>query len=287
MLDLTQGEVAILKDEEVKTFLKTFSCFGESSLGKNDTNNKRSATVRAQTEVECLSIGRKAFLTIFGNEMESIVTRNFLRRMFRDSPVFNNLNLVQMEKCINRLEKKVYAKDEVIIEANKPYSSVFFIIDRFSYGPTCHDNTNYQKVFNDIGFFNNIPIKYPESVIAVSNECTVMEISYKAIFDLLRSEDLSEVFAMNKALDQMFFKKAQFENSKDFSAMKFIKTLGKGGQGLVVLAEDKNGETSAVKVISKESVSTRIQMGSIKVGLAHPERVRHPRGRGFSLHCKA
>lgn len=264
----------IIKNDEIKAFLDAFSYFGESCLSKDEFNTKRSATVRAHTEVECLSIGRNSFFTIFGNEVESIVIRNSLRKMFRDSSVFKNFNIVQMEKCINKLERKLYNKDDVIVKANIKYETVFFIIDKYQFKDRLRDEARYQEVFNDIGFYNNIPLKYPDDIVAVSSECRVLEISYKLLYQILGKEDLEAVFATNKSLQEMFFRKRQIPKTQDYSSLSFVKTLGAGGQGLVVLVEDQERRKAALKVIAKGSVKTKYSMKLVKVLISYTERTR-------------
>lgn len=234
--------------------------------------------MRAHTEVECLSIGRNSFFTIFGNEVGSIVMRNSLRKMFRDSSVFKHFNIVQMEKCINKLEREVYQKDEVIVKANVPYETVFFIIDKYQFQDHLRDEAKYQDIINDIGFYNNVPIKYPDNIVAVSSECRVLKISYKLLYQILGKQDLEVVFATNKSLQEMFFRKRQIPKAQDYSNLQFVKTLGVGGQGLVVLVEDEEKKKAALKIIAKGSVKSKYNMKLVKVVTFNPERTRSVRG---------
>lgn len=81
----------MVKNNSIITFLEAGSYFGESALSKTETI-KRSATVRCETEVECLSIGKYAFLKVFG-EIDQLVERNTIRFLFRESPVLGGLTV--------------------------------------------------------------------------------------------------------------------------------------------------------------------------------------------------
>jgi cGMP-dependent protein kinase 1 len=85
------GKVSIVKDGQTKAYLDSGFYFGEGALTK-DFISKRSATVKARTEVECLSIGKNNFLKIFGEEVNILVERNTLRYLFRNSDVLKNFS---------------------------------------------------------------------------------------------------------------------------------------------------------------------------------------------------
>lgn len=255
----------IIKNEEIKAFLDAYSYFGESALSKDEMNNKRGATVRAHTEVECLSIGRTSFFNIFGNEVENIVIRNSVRKMFRESIVFKHFSLVQMEKCINKLERKIYQKESIILKANVPYKTVFFIVDKFVWKGRDTGEPKYQMIVNDLGFYNGIPMRYPDDVVAVSADCKVLEIQYEALYEILGSKDLERVFCNNSMIEEMFFKKRHVQKAKDYSSVAYVRTLGVGGQGVVALIEDEFKRQSALKVIPKDSVKTKFGMRMVKV----------------------
>ena len=185
--------------------------------------------------------------------------------MFRDSSIFRHLNLVQMEKCINRLRRKVYQKDEVIIPGRVPLDKVFFIIDKFQWRNKQNDEAKYLKIINDVGFYNNVPLKFAEDAIAISSECKALEITYKELYEILGKEDLDAVFTTNRVLEEMYFRKRQIPKARDYSSMNYVRTLGEGGQGLVVLVEDESKRQSALKIIAKCTVKSKYTMNLVKV----------------------
>ncbi len=217
-------------------------------------NSVRSATVRAETDVECLTIGRNTIFNIFGNEgLESIVLRNSLRRMIRMSPILKNLNVIQMEKCINKLQRLTFSKDETIIEARVKLDRVIFVVDKFRLALSPHEEAA-QKVFNDLGYYNQSPLKLPEAVVAATNDCRVMQIDFDTLNKIMGTKDLDSAFEMNRQLEEMFFKNRKVPKGQDYSKVQFVRELGQGGQGLVVLVVDEDSKKSAMKIFPKECV---------------------------------
>lgn len=159
----------------------------------------------------------------------------------------------------------VYRKDEVVIPGKVPLDRVFFIIDKFQWRNKQNEEAKYLKIINDVGFYNNVHLKFAEDAVAVSNECKVFEISYQELYQILGKEDLDAVFSNNRVLEEMYFRKRQIPKARDYSNMSYVATLGEGGQGLVVLVEDEHGKKSALKIIAKCAVNTKYTMKLVKV----------------------
>lgn len=184
--------MAVVKDGEVKTFLDAFSYFGEGALNKEEVT-VRSATVRAISDVECLSIGKTSFLNIFGNSMSELVQRNVLRNMFRSSQLLKHLNLVQMEKCINRMQTKVYPDKTVLIEKDEQVKEIFFVFDKAKWNTKSSFNLESTKAFGDDYLYENSPFEESTEISAVYNDslatagpkCKVSQLSFKDFFEVI------------------------------------------------------------------------------------------------------
>lgn len=248
--------------------INSYAYFGESSLSKDQYNSTRSATVMAATEVECLAIGRASFFNIFGNEVENIVIRNNLRRMFRDSMVFRNFNLIQMEKCINQLKTRRVKQSEVILSSKDCLDKVLFIIDQFQWKDKLGQQPLFLQIINDIGFYNGLALKYPQDIIAVSAECKVLEIDYAALQSIIGHKDLESAFSINKQVEEMYFKTNRViprMKDKELYNLSYIKTLGTGGQGVVALVQDEEGKLSALKVFPRFTLNSKTSMRMLRV----------------------
>ena len=151
------------------------SYFGESALSKEDSI-KRSASVRCETEVECLSIGKNAFLEIFG-EISTLVERNILRFLFRESSVLKSLTIFQMEKFINKSSRTVLNCGDIIVPKGSENNKVYFVIGQCEIEKEESEDLT-MKVFGDLYIETKNPPKHTSSIKAASDGCVVYTLTY-------------------------------------------------------------------------------------------------------------
>jgi cGMP-dependent protein kinase len=74
--------------------------FGEQALLYNSA---RTATVTADTEVECLTISREALTTALGSALQQVIYKNSLKIGLERSVIIKMLNKEQVDVIISRM----------------------------------------------------------------------------------------------------------------------------------------------------------------------------------------
>ena len=238
------------------------SYFGESALSKEDSI-KRSASVRCETEVECLSIGKNAFLEIFG-EISTLVERNILRFMYRESSVLKSLTIFQMEKFINKSTRTVLNSGDTIVPKNSKNDRIYFIIGQFHKEEEESQDLT-MKVFGDLYIETKDPPTHKSCITAASDGCVVYTLTYEDIKISLNGLTLANVFRMNEHTRELFSRVNRCERIKNLDSFSYSKDLGIGGYGVVFKITDEIGNDFALKVISKASLVSRSSLRMIKV----------------------
>lgn len=255
--------MSVLKDNVIVAFMDSHSYFGESALSK-DITELRSATVRAETEVECLSIGKTAFFSVFGDDVSNIVERNVLRAMMRDSKQLRNLPTVTIQKFINKMKREVYPIEEVILESHTPYTKIFFIV-----GHSCWQGEDFEKlgmtVIEPQNIENGEPLVVEKDLFSKDNKCVVYTLDFAELKHCLDGSSIQEAIDRNNRIKEIFERVNMIKKIDSLSQFKYVKNIGIGGYGTVVLCLDESDEYRAIKIIPRESLSSRSAVRMLKV----------------------
>lgn len=85
---IKDGEVSVWRNKVKINKMGKNDSFGEQALYEKTT---RGATVRAETEVKCLALGRDNLIKILGDKVQLIFYGNKMRWSFEKSPVLSRL----------------------------------------------------------------------------------------------------------------------------------------------------------------------------------------------------
>lgn len=76
--------------------MKEGETFGEAALLED--NNVRQMSIKALTEVVCLALGGETLISILGDKVQNIASRNLVRWAFEQDPLLSQLTPAQKEK---------------------------------------------------------------------------------------------------------------------------------------------------------------------------------------------
>jgi cGMP-dependent protein kinase 1 len=78
----------------------------------------RGATVRAETEVKCVTLGRENLTSILGDKVQIIVFNNLMRWSFEKSETMKLLTNIQLEKMAQNAMITNAKEGEIIYRKN-------------------------------------------------------------------------------------------------------------------------------------------------------------------------
>ncbi len=85
--------------------------FGEQALYYKTV---RSCSVKAETEVKCLALGRDVLTQILGDQIQVIIFKNTMRWAFEKNRKLMKLMISQVEKIIEQMQIVQLKKGEVV-----------------------------------------------------------------------------------------------------------------------------------------------------------------------------
>ena len=106
-----QGVVSILKGQNEIRKLTKGDSFGEQALYYKTV---RSCSVKADTEVKCLALGRDVLTQILGDQIQVITFKNTMRWAFEKNRKLMKLMISQIEKIIEQMQIVQLKKGEVV-----------------------------------------------------------------------------------------------------------------------------------------------------------------------------
>jgi cGMP-dependent protein kinase len=102
--------VSVIKGDKVIRKMGGGDSFGEQALYYNTV---RSCSVRAESEVKCLALGREVLTKILGDQIQVITFKNNLKWAFERDRNLNKLTKIQIEKILEQMEIQKYKKGEI------------------------------------------------------------------------------------------------------------------------------------------------------------------------------
>lgn len=108
---IKSGDVSVLKgDKEIRKMGKGDS-FGEQALYYNTV---RSCSVRADSEVKCLALGREILTKILGAQIQIITFKNLMKWAFEKNRSLMKLTSIQIEKIMDTMEIQQIKKGDLV-----------------------------------------------------------------------------------------------------------------------------------------------------------------------------
>ena len=151
-------------DNVEKNSLGPDTIFGENALLENETQAKRSASVVAIDEVECIGLSRHALQDAFGNSLKQLVLKNKERIVLNKSKIMNEFLDWQKEKIHNKCSMVSYKNGEVVFEKNIEYKGLYMLLDGQISGGFMVD-----KIFGEEKLENCESFKFEEDITALTN----------------------------------------------------------------------------------------------------------------------
>jgi cGMP-dependent protein kinase len=100
--------------------------FGEQALYYN---TKRSCSVKAETEVLCLSLGRDILVSVLGNKVQLITFKNMIKWSFERSDHLCKLTKQQIEKVSDNIDFVKFKAGEIIYSSDNKYNHLIVILE--------------------------------------------------------------------------------------------------------------------------------------------------------------
>ena len=267
-----KGQVSIVKDGNIVAFLESGSYFGESALSLT-TKSKRSATVRAETTVECLSISKHAFYSVFGEEVSGLVDRNILRYLFRQSDLLKDLSPFYLERFINAMTKKVYSQDEVIITEGEQIDRLVFVIGTAKQIIDDEEDSFDEVELVTMVYFGLEAINAQDTLffknqLIAEDGCLVYTLKLSDFETCLKNKAIAEVKQRSLRCREMFTRVNMCVKVQNLDNFEFIKNIGIGGYGTVLLCRDSESDCKdlkAIKIVPRSTICSRSSLRMMKV----------------------
>jgi cGMP-dependent protein kinase len=116
----------VLKNDVEVRKLHQYESFGEQAL--LNSKQVRQMTIKASENCILLALGRDIIIKILGDQVQSIIYRNIAKWALERSDVFGKLNLIQIEKILDLIQKRHFKSDDVIYSVDQPIDRDIFIL---------------------------------------------------------------------------------------------------------------------------------------------------------------
>lgn len=206
-------------------------------------------------------------MSIFDEDVSQIVERNQLRYLTRESMGLSILNLIQMERCINRMVRKEYEDGEIIIPKDQLNSCLYFVTGKSQWSKDPPENQKNMRICGDAKIWEENPIySFDSDLISCDSPCVVYLLDLNSIFESVDGiRDIELLTLENKKSNEFFTNSHKCEKNEDISKYSFVRNLGTGGYGSVILTIDDKGAKTALKIIPKKTIKTSSAIKMIKV----------------------
>lgn len=123
---IKEGMVSVLKGEKEIRKMGKGDSFGEQALYYKTV---RFCTVKADTEVKCLALGRDEATKILGEQVQLITFKNLMRWAFEKSPKLKKLTTLHVEKIIANMNITQMKKGDLVFGKGDPMDRFIIVID--------------------------------------------------------------------------------------------------------------------------------------------------------------
>ena len=122
---IKEGNVVCVKNNKIISTISKGGYFGEQALL---ANSLRTATVIAETNVNCIGLNRNHLEEALGSQLEKVILLNSINIAFSRSELFSKLDKTQKNKIIEGLQIIKYPSDSLVIEENTSKKSKIWLV---------------------------------------------------------------------------------------------------------------------------------------------------------------
>lgn len=256
---IKSGVVECFDGDKFIRELQQGDSFGEQALYED---GHRTLTVKSKGESRCMAISREILVSVFGNNIDEVVSKNTLIWVLSNDDKFKKLNKLQIQKWANNSNiVKVNTEDPVKLESqNSPLNSIYIVLEGYL--------THNKKLINKGEIFGkhltdpdedeNKPLKY-DLLVGKANYAVIAK---EVLYRLFNISNLADIFKRNIEAEERrrTLKPLETQTShKDLELddLVYVKALGEGQFGNVSLVahENSNGyKLYALKSISRSKI---------------------------------
>lgn len=106
--------------------MSKWDSFGEQALYYK---TERSCTVKAETEVKCLALGRDVLTQILGDQIQVITFKNTMRWAFEKNRKLMKLTPSQIEKIIEKMQIFQLKKDDIVFSKGEKCNKFIIMLE--------------------------------------------------------------------------------------------------------------------------------------------------------------
>lgn len=123
---IVSGTVSVWKDKDKIRNMGEGDSFGEQALY---ISSVRQASVRAETEVFVLSLGRTNIVRILGGKVQSVVFSNLQRWAFEKKPLLKQLTKLQLEKIAQHAKHYELPRGQALFQKNEKVDKLIVMLE--------------------------------------------------------------------------------------------------------------------------------------------------------------
>ena len=237
---IIEGTLVKSSDSNYKVAEKGQILFEENIFKK--VKQKTTEDILARPDCLLMHVNVNEFTKVLGGSFQEIITKSQIINTLNNVPLFKNMSQYKIEALASVIEVKKYRKGEKIVVEGEE-GSQFFIVK--SGVIDIYIREEWKRSFSQNDFFGEraLLLREPRSATAVANtevECYVLG---KTKFLPYLEDNLK-----NYLVQRIYLQ----DSSIQLKDLNFVKVLGKGSFGEVVLIEHKgNKQLYAIKSIQK------------------------------------
>lgn len=258
---IKQGIVSCYDGDILIRELQQGDSFGEQALYQDGL---RALTVKAKTETRCLVLSKETLIDTLGENIESIIIKNYTLWTLANDSVLKGLNKIQVQRIVNNVQIVCKSGDvtETLEKKDKKITNIYMVIE----GCLSYDKKLYKK--GDIFGKELFEDKNREDFL-LEHDLLVANAKYATIGvpllkNILRVDNLSCIFEMNRKIGNRRKSKSQVLVEKvdiELEDLIFIKILGEGQFGVVFLVAHKKFDRTDLYALKSVSKSKIVQFG--------------------------
>jgi cGMP-dependent protein kinase len=251
---IKEGTVECWDDDKFIRDLHEGDAFGEQALYQSST---RALSVKAKTKTTCLVLSRDTLTKVLGADIETIINKNSCLWAIERNEVLKQLSQIQKTKWINSCEIVKYtAQREIGEKLHMPWFVIIVIEGRIKYG---------EKVIEKGEIFG-VDFLYPKATRQtilqnklIADQGKYAQVSMKTFLEIVDGDLEASIQrnseAANKKNDELTKNFRDQVANLNLQDLIFVKKLGEGQFGDVLLVSDANGSNVyALKVVLKSKI---------------------------------